>query len=684
MSRRLQGKRAAKGSNAGSRTPEWRRAAGVALLLLMVASLQRVTAGAPPALTFSSARLPDQTAATDRLLAATDAGNVRIILSNSGTFGTAFQARETPSMEWPARSGVDHLVRGSLWVGAISAANGDTLVTIGGRDAQYTEPVFQYSEWTPVAGKPQEFSRLRTSPFYRRGTVADENFHTVYVDSLPITKDRSEERHTGMGVRIVQETYTWGFDPLDDFIIVEVNVVNTSGVALQDVWIGIYTELVTNDRQANWPAWPPGGRWFDFQDPSWDPARHMLVNHNAERRFVGPDIRAAVKAVGTGGHGPFGRGPDSLATKRISLSAWNWSPTQFSTWSDDSLYARMSTGVIMNMDSTIFAPSIENNPVSVLSVGPFATLAPGDTAQAVFAFLAGEDPGDLEKNAFWVQKAYDDKYALPSPPSPPKLRVYPRHNELVLRWSSAPEGELDPASHLPDFQGYRVYLSDSPLAAQYRLVHQYDVRDGNGFDTGLEGVRLPQPYIDGPDTLQYEVTLSGIPDGAKRYVAVTSYDFQQGEPRSLESGVLTNSVYTIAGPDAAQAKGRKVSVFPNPYRGESGFDGRDTQGGLNPRKRVLWFVNLPPRAQVRIYTLAGDLVRSYDYDAATYRGTEAQGIRPDNADLAEGRYLVSGGTMAAFDLLSENRQEIATGLYLFSVKDLTNGETQQGKFLVLK
>ena len=525
---------------------------------------------------------------------------------------------------------------------------------------------------------------MRTSPFYRSGTVADETFHTVYVDTLPITKDRSEQPHRPLGVRIVQESYTWGFDPLDDFIIVELNVVNTSDVALQDLWVGIYTELVTNDRQANWPAWPPGGRWFDFQDPSWDPRRHMLVNRNTERRFVGPDIRAALKVVGSGGHGPFGRGPDSLATKRISLTAWNWSPTQFATWSDDSLYARMSTGVAMNMDSTIFEPSIENNPVSVLSVGPFAQLAPGDTAQVVFAFLAGDDQTDLEKNAFWVQKAYNDKYAVPSPPSPPNVRVYPRHNELVLRWGSAPEFELDPATRLPDFQGYRVYLSESPLAAQYRLVNQYDRRDGEGFDTGLDAIRLPQPYIDGPDTLQYEVRVPGVPDGAKRYVAVTSYDFQRGDPPSLESGVLTNSIYTTAGPDAAQAQGRKVSVFPNPYRGEGAFDGRDTQGGVNPRKRVMWFVNLPPKARVRIYTLAGDLVRSYDYDAATYRGTEAGGTSPDNADLAQRRYLVTGGTMMAFDLLSENRQEIATGLYLFSVEDLTNGETQQGKFLVLK
>jgi hypothetical protein len=40
--------------------------------------------------------------------------------------------------------------------------------------------------------------------------------------------------------------------------------------------------------------------------------------------------------------------------------------------------------------------------------------------------------------------------------------------------------------------------------------------------------------------------------------------------------------------------------------------------------------------------------------------------------------------MAAFDLLSDNRQEISTGLYLFTVEDRNTGDTQQGKFLVLK
>lgn len=669
----------------GSRpSPGWRRSAGLALFALLAAVVVSLGAGGRrTGLSFQSDRFePDAITAGERLLAVTDIGNVRLVLSNTGTMGTSFLARETPSMEWPARSGVDHLVRGALWVGAISAATGDTLVTTAGRDAYYLDAIFQHSEFTPISGRPREFSRLRTSPFFRRGTVSDENLYTVYVDTIPVPKTTSEERHTPMGIRVVQNSYTWGFDPLDDFVILEFNIVNVGGVALQDVWIGVYTEMATNNRLV-YPNWPPGGAWFDFQDPDYEAPDRLIRNHH----YFGPNQNAkqwaGLKLVGSGGSGPYGRGPDSIATKQISLAAWSWSPSQFLVWNDDSLYTFMSRGTTTNFDE--FDPlNTELNPSSIFAVGPFALLAPGDTVQAVFALLAGNDPVDLRQNAFWAQKAYDDRYALPSPPSSPILRLYPEHRAVTLRWSNHPESDIDPASRLLDFQGYRIYVSQSSVADSFRLARQYDIRDGVGFDTGLGPVRLAEPYIDDGDTLAYELRLEGIPDGFKRYAAVTSYDFQVGEPPTLESGVLQNSIYFVAGPSSAQARGQRVSVFPNPYRGESALDGRDTQGNLNPRRRLLWFVNLPPRAAIRIYTLAGDVVREYDFDAATYRGTEAAGISPDNADLAQGRYLVTGGAMAAFDLLSENRQEIASGLYLFSVEDRDNGEKQQGKFLVIK
>ncbi|MEY4867029.1 MAG: hypothetical protein RLY64_1283, partial [Bacteroidota bacterium] len=38
----------------------------------------------------------------------------------------------------------------------------------------------------------------------------------------------------------------------------------------------------------------------------------------------------------------------------------------------------------------------------------------------------------------------------------------------------------------------------------------------------------------------------------------------------------------------------------------------------------------------------------------------------------------------AWDILSDSKQVIATGLYLFSVKDLKTGKIQTGKFAIVK
>jgi hypothetical protein len=169
------------------------------------------------------------------------------------------------------------------------------------------------------------------------------------------------------------------------------------------------------------------------------------------------------------------------------------------SWKDDSLYVRMNRGQIDDMRE-IYDPNADFNPATIIAVGPFPLLSPGDTTQVVFAFLAGENQEDLEKNASWAQQAYDKKYRVPSPPSPPLLHVHPRHNELVLRWGAQSEEERDPASLQKDFQGYRVYLSDKPQSSAFRLVHQYDKRDGFGLDTGFDPIKLAQPVIEGADT----------------------------------------------------------------------------------------------------------------------------------------------------------------------------------------
>ena len=49
----------------------------------------------------------------------------------------------------------------------------------------------------------------------------------------------------------------------------------------------------------------------------------------------------------------------------------------------------------------------------------------------------------------------------------------------------------------------------------------------------------------------------------------------------------------------------------------------------------------------------------------------------------DGKQQMSGGEHA-WDLVTENDQAIATGLYLFTVKNSNNGNIKRGKFLVIK
>ena len=79
----------------------------------------------------------------------------------------------------------------------------------------------------------------------------------------------------------------------------------------------------------------------------------------------------------------------------------------------------------------------------------------------------------------------------------------------------------------------------------------------------------------------------------------------------------------------------------------------------DPFTRHVDFFGLPrARSTIRIYTLAGDLVRTLDHDGA------------------------SGNGQAPWNLISRNGQDIQSGIYLFTV-DSTAGH-QVGRFVVIR
>ncbi len=93
----------------------------------------------------------------------------------------------------------------------------------------------------------------------------------------------------------------------------------------------------------------------------------------------------------------------------------------------------------------------------------------------------------------------------------------------------------------------------------------------------------------------------------------------------------------------AKANLSRVRAVPNPYYTRSRYE-------QNQFNRVVRFTNLPENCTVRIFNLAGDLVR-------TLRKTDAT------------------SSIVSWDLLTENRLPVASGVYIFHVEAPGAGET---------
>jgi hypothetical protein len=91
---------------------------------------------------------------------------------------------------------------------------------------------------------------------------------------------------------------------------------------------------------------------------------------------------------------------------------------------------------------------------------------------------------------------------------------------------------------------------------------------------------------------------------------------------------------------------------PDPYYVRSAFE-------LGPSNKALRFINLPPQAIIRIYSLNGTLVRVLTHDDP------------------------AGGSETSWDLRSRNNQFVASGVY-FYVVETADGKTHTGKFTVVQ
>jgi hypothetical protein len=220
------------------------------------------------------------------------------------------------------------------------------------------------------------------------------------------------------------------------------------------------------------------------------------------------------------------------------------------------------------------------------------------------------------------------------------------------------------------FAGYRIWRSPSVGEPNFSLLRNYSLLDSTWtFTEGAARIfsdpdsiirggeirdrefdpdeKLPGPF-NGFGYLYSVTTFDAVVDGTVFPYRIT--EFENNLPADVARGqpIFPGPEARVSVPLLAQVK-----VVPNPYN-PAGNYGQQVFPG-DPRVR---FVNLPSEATIRIFTVAGDLVRVLEKD---------ENSAVDALD---------------WDLTNKDQEPVAAGIYIFLAE--AGNETKMGRFVIAR
>ncbi len=668
-----------------------------------------------------------------------DVSNLGIAFTNYGTIGTP-NVRNNPSgpesMQYPSGSGTEHLFEAGIWIGAIydgATTVSSSAITDG---AGYALGKAGF-EFTADAGF-LEISSLPNSPFFSPQAISHQDLITEFTDRNTIignTPISAHEQPIYADVRMT--SYNWNFGFSEALTIVKYDITNNShihigdgnpesGVTWEQVYFGVYSDLVVRNINTTLET---GGAFFNKGGTQYIDSLAALYVFDAgsndlpRTNTYGATVILGSEYRGVEFHPRYADQVEAvgLDVPRVGPSYWSFSAGlgDFVRPNDDlQRYQRLEEVFPYQQNALTLRDGGRNedgNFIQLNKIGPYPTVEPGETVTIYIAFVASLMPEQnrnqlpiqfnptidtdfnrqpLIENIDWAYRIFEGqvdedgqrtRFLVPEPPAVPQLRVELEAGRAVLYWDQESEFSVDPISGEMDFEGYRVYrsqlgadLAGGITASVPQLIREWDIPGNDvGFNTGFDEVRLVEPitFPDDDTEYWYRFEVDGLLSGWQYEFSVTAFDRGDDGVESLESSRTANAVRVFPGTpvnEDFESGDLKVGVYPNPYRVNAAWDGG------TPFTRKLNFYNLPARAEIRIYTLAGETVANLSHDASTYIGS----TRWFN-DFSDNNRIQSGGEHS-WDLLSEANQNLATGLYLFSVKDLDSGAIQTGKFAVIK
>ncbi len=485
--------------------------------------------------------------------------------------------------------------------------------------------------------------------------------------------------------------FDWGGDPgfTDSYIAIKI-----LGVKRVDLYYTIGEDgllgervreanhvLLTDTLDHNYNAW----RFRDTADPVYfspqtDGERYDKLANGLERRHIDPLRESPGNNMTLISSGPF----DILNGKQLVQD-------------DQTGEVLWRVEAVNYIIGVVAAKKVGPEPASLDTEGQREQLMlNADWAQRAFNGEDRNGNGIMDEEEIWTAGTPDNprpqRYILPSPPNAPRVRVEPGDREVVIYWDRESEDSIDPITGRKDWEGYRIYRTNAgvdvdvigDILSEFVLMAEFDKKGNDiGYNTGFSQVRLDQPvkFLNDPVEYHYKFRVRNLLNGWQYAFTVTAFD--EGDPEigleSLESSRRFNAVRVIPGTLPTSDVNTEVGVYPNPYYGAARWDGTNPQTGeVRERQRKIYFYNLPARATIRVYTLAGDLVKTlhHESDAFTGEGEWFSRFSGDNVRFAGGEH--------AWDLITDFDQAIATGMYLFVVEDLDTGTVKRGRFLIIK
>lgn len=517
-----------------------------------------------------------------------DVGDLHNHVSNFGLIGSAPSVPTTfghaPSGRWRGASGTNYLWAAGLWIGGVRL--GERVVSTGGWASElYPSEAAEDSIYSTFHGENggnrfpwpladddddglEDEDPLNGLDDDGDGSI-DEDFaaiglqahRCVYRDDTELVQETYPD-HVPMNLAIIQESYQWDSPLLTNAIAYEFTITNVGVVAVDDVYLGMFSDFDVNIAEDDLAGFWQGEVLDSNGDPQmvafnymWDADDYypipgvqgwVLLGHPTDPAGIAaPSEIAVVGYRDWQGNVPFEQGGD---------------PTN-----DDERYQVLST-------SQIDGPAIHPNDHRVMvSSGPFLSLPPGGSLKYQMALVAGEDLEDLKINAAEMVSCY-------------RGREFERDGQLVrVHW-------------IPPTQEIVAAASGSVAALVVDQGLQLTIETNQGADDGLALIRHSSGQLPGRIWLGADLLVEGSGEFGRRY-RVMDNDAGSGV-RNYDLVLLmggTTLVLDRSEIDLPEARGQLLAASPNPF---------------NPQLSIQYLNRAEGPVRLQVYDIRGQWVRT--------------------------------------------------------------------------